>query len=939
MNSGMSSKPSPIKVLKMYLQKYIIPKEDKETVANVVTFGGDYSSRNKYHIPDKAYPKFIKYYSACLGKTDKLHFIEQIKDKKFTPLLGDLDFRFKQEDRQYDESHVESVVWLYKMAISQFLNIPVEELDCYVFEKEKPNYDPKKKWYKDGIHLMFPHVITDIGTRLLITNQVISQAKEDDLFGDLGPLNDYEDIFDISVQKSTGWCLYGSRKDGGSTYTLTARYKFTEEEEEDGEKNCVVSRYLVDNLVGKKLKTLPALFSVRKFSDKEKVKYDDTEFELDDFERKKEKICIKYGVKKAPREMLKKNKPVKNISEELEIDSDEESDESSHIEIGNIEYKIPTATLTNEEKECRCLVKLLSSKRAKSGNYHNWIRVCWAIVNISHRLKEDWINFSKKGDYDSIGCFEAWDKALEKSYVYSLPSLRKWARDDNPKGYNDYIESSIDTMIREAESGTHYDIAKVLHQMYKHKYVCADMKANLWYEFKSHRWKIVPNAHTLKLLISEELTKKFCGLMSAYYNKGGIDGGAKRESVFKQADKVRKIVNDLKNSSFKNRVLEECACIFFKDDFEELLDSNRMLIGFENGVFDLEQGIFRDGLPEDYVTLNCGYNFKDKRNEEHISLIEKFFSQVHPDKDMRIYVLTLLSSYLEGFNREQKFIIWTGSGSNAKSTLIGFFHKAFGEYVGELPPTLLTRKSGNASNATPELSDLRGKRFVVFEEPENDDQIYVGNMKRLTGTDWIYARPLYREGFRYLPQFKLLLACNKLPHIPSDDGGTWRRIRVTPFESEFLDPGSEIRDPKRQFYKDKKLSDKLDEMKGSFMWYLIYEYYLKIYKIDGLNEPKKVTQHTNNYRKDSDVFREFLDDNIEFVDNKKEKISAGDLWDTFKAWFKLNQTGKMPPKKDLRNYLTEKKEYDFIGGYLLFAMFKMENESESDSDSDSDDDI
>lgn len=931
MELGMSNKASPLKSLRMFLEKYKIHKNDKETTSNVVTFGGDYMNRNKYNISDKAYSKFLKLYSACLGHTDKLHFIEQIRDKKYTPLLGDLDFRFKEKDRQYDESHIESVIWEYKMAIEKYLNIPMEELDCYVFEKEKPNYDSKKDWYKDGIHLMFPHVVTDIGTRLLITDQVISQAKADDLFRDLAPLNNYEDIFDISVQKSTGWCLYGSRKDGGSTYKLTARYKFIEENND-----CTVSRFLVDNLVGKKLKTLPPLFSVRKFNDKEKVKFDNSEFDLDDFERKKEQVCIKYGVKKAPREMLKKKKSLKNISNEINTDSDDdESDENGDIE--NIHFKIPTDTLTNDEKECRSLVKLLSSKRAKSGNYNDWIRVCWAIVNVSHRLKEDWIKFSKRGDYDQVGCFKIWNNALENSYVYCLPSLRKWARDDNPKGYNDYIESSIDTMIREAESGTHYDIAKVLYQMYKHKYVCSDMKANLWYEFKNHRWKIVPNAHTLKLLISEELTKKFCGLMSAYYNKGGIDGGANRESVFKQADKVRKIVNDLKNSSFKNRVLEECACLFYKDNFEELLDSNRHLIGFDNGIFDLEQGIFRDGLPEDYVTLTCGYNFKDVRNDEHIALIEKFFSQLHPDKDMRNYVLTLLSSYLEGTNREQKFIIWTGSGSNGKSSLIGFFHKAFGEYVGELPPTLLTRKSGNASNATPELADLRGKRFVVFEEPENDDQIYVGNMKRLTGSDWIYARPLYREGFRYLPQFKLLLACNKLPVIPSDDGGTWRRIRVTPFESEFLDPEDKIRDPKRQFNKDKKLSDKLDEMKGSFMWYLINEYYLKIYKIEGLREPNKVTLYTKNYRKDSDVFCEFIDDNIQFVDNKKEKINIADLWDTFKAWFNLNQTGKRPPpKKDLRNYFAEKKEYEFVGGYLLFATFKMDNESDSD-DSDSDD--
>ena len=203
---------------------------------------------------------------------------------------------------------------------------------------------------------------------------------------------------------------------------------------------------------------------------------------------------------------------------------------------------------------------------------------------------------------------------------------------------------------------------------------------------------------------------------------------------------------------------------------------------------------------------------------------------------------------------------------------------------------------------------MRGKRFVVFQEPENDDQINVGKMKEYSGGDWIYARPLYREPFKFKPQFKMLLTCNKLPRIPSDDGGTWRRLRVSPWESEFVDldedglfDGKELKD--NQFPKDFDLGDKFEKWKQAFMYMLITKYY-KIFKKKGIREPEKVSMYTKEYRKNSDIYGEFLDDQVIKTKNTRDYEELSFLYELFKGWYKDSQPGgKCPSKKELKKYM------------------------------------
>jgi phage/plasmid-associated DNA primase len=104
-----------------------------------------------------------------------------------------------------------------------------------------------------------------------------------------------------------------------------------------------------------------------------------------------------------------------------------------------------------------------------------------------------------------------------------------------------------------------------------------------------------------------------------------------------------------------------------------------------------------------------------------------------------------------------------------------------------MPITALTQGRSGSEQASPVLAETRGKRFISLDEAESNDSIKAGFMKQITGGDLITARPLHCNPITFKPKFKLVLTCNELPTIPSDDDGTWRRIRVVEFISKFCD--------------------------------------------------------------------------------------------------------------------------------------------------------
>ena len=809
--------------------------------------------KGSYYIEDHDLDTFYELYEKALFDNE-LHITE--KHCEISPMIIDLDFKYELEtfERKHKMNHIEKIVNLYVSEICNLFEIEKNDKRLISFIFERDELYKNKGITKDGIHILFPNIVSHPDAQYYIRNNILKKIGE--IIAELGLKNVISDVVDKSViAPNTCWLLYGSNKDRpkGNPYRL--KYIF------DGDVNEISP----EDYFGEEHVNLARFFSIRgrKVSDLIPIRSD------------------KLNVLSA----ITKKKILKTKSNSY------------------INYDI---------ERIRELVSILSDERVE--NYSQWIEVGWMLHNIDQcndELLEIWINFSKKSKKFVEGeCEKLWDNM--KSEGLTIATLHYWAKIDNYTKYNEFKNKDINKHIETSiKTQSNYDIAYVLHKMYEYDFVYCD---NDWYMYKNHRWHKETDGMSLRQKISTELHEKYVRLMSHYNQIAGgkilIDNHElteeEKEEYKKKNGVVLELTKKLKTTSFKDNVMRECKELFSKDnkEFSKKLDANPYLLGFNNGIYDLEKGEFRDGRPDDFIEISTEIDKIDfDDNNEHWEDLEHFLNTVFFDEEIRNYFLTYLSSCLQGHNAEEKFRFWTGIGSNGKSKILELFVHSLGDYTVKFPITLITGKRAASNACTPEVLQSKGKRFGYFEEPGEGEKINAGLLKEFTGGDKIKARGLHKDPIEFKPQFKLALLCNDMPEAPPNDTGYWRRMEVIEFKSHFCEKPKE----QHEFPIDKYLSEKMKNWKELFMALLLDVYYVK-YKKSGIKVPLEVIKFTLEYQKQCDQYADFISENLSDTNNMNDLIVINDMYEEFKTWFEeAFGNHKFPTKKEFKAYL--KKRY------------------------------
>jgi P4 family phage/plasmid primase-like protien len=458
-----------------------------------------------------------------------------------------------------------------------------------------------------------------------------------------------------------------------------------------------------------------------------------------------------------------------------------------------------------------------------------------------------------------------------------------------------FEDIELNKLIIRSLSGTHYKLAEVLFYLTnnKYRYSKIDDSKNIevgWYEFENHRWI---ESDTIRSTISD--------ILPNYYKKI-IEFIIDNDNSESKIKKVSDIIKSLETTGTKDCILKELQEIHkknFKTKFMDLLDSHPYLIGFNNGIYDLHSLEFRDGQPEDYVSMTVGYDYISKSTNNRDKILN-FFNNIQPEKIERDYLLTYLSTNLEGVNKYEGFHILIGSKRNGKSSVTELTCETLGDYADVIQSQLLTEKRPMAGIAQPEILELDKKRSIFASELRKSDKFNTAFIKGLVGNDKCKARNLYKGKYKkFTPVFKLNLSCNEKPMTDNpDDQAFFERCRIINFPITFVD------DPQNEYEmkKDVSLKENFKNWRQDFMLILL-EYY-KLYKINGLTPTKKILQYTLEYKNNQDIYINFINECI--CKDKNGYIIWTELRDKYSNWYVNNIDNNIPYSKDVKIYFEDK---------------------------------
>jgi P4 family phage/plasmid primase-like protien len=860
-------------------------------------YGGSYS------IPEDMIDTFYKLYYESIIINRNIEYLTETQLKNAENMVIDYDFRYTYDTtkRQHTDDDITEIINKYTDILKSIYTFDNNtSFNVYAFEKPEVNRLQDGSLTKDGIHFVFgikiPHSI-----QLIIRDKMLKEIPN---ILNLPLINSWDNVLDEGISKGpTNWQIFGSRKPGNQAYQLVKSFNMTFDE---ADREFMMEELNITEMTLELFKS----FSVQYKGNPSYPLNKKYEEKLNTSNNK---------VKKS----TKKDKKTETKFPEIKKDG----------VLGEIEYLLNNGFL-NEIKQQHNHLNLL---KIKAGIYNlcgeEGLNLFLTIAE-AHSTDYNKDNETKRyeDEYDGKNSNIPYQVITKIFKEYDIKLYRKLINE-----YELIIYGSKDNVLKyKMEYGldTDYDLAGILFLMFGEKYKCVSVTNKIWYAFENHKWTLDPNI-SLRNKLSTDMFNKYQDIIDDIDEKmSKVDIEGDTYELLKQRQKgIYAICNKLKRTPDKNNIMREAMEIFIDNDFMKNLDENKFLLCCKNGVVDLKNKIFRDGRPDDYISLSTNINYipYESENTELTDIINK----IYPFESLKNYMINHLGSTLYGDNKNQTFEIYRGSGSNGKSIIADLMSHTLGEYKATVPLALVCGKRTQIGQSSSEIIQLKGVRYAVMNEPSCDTVINEGIMKEITGGDPLVGRALYCGSVTFTPQFSLVCATNYDMTITATDDGTWRRIRVADHLSKFIDEdkiqlresgevdenGKAIMVPMNdlEFIKDKNLKSRFSTLAIPFLSLLVKT----AFENNGIVETCDMVElSTKEYRYSQNRFQQFISENI--IEDDTQTLSKVVLNNCAKDWFTINY--KFVPNMRTLYALLDTK-YEFNGKKYLNIKLKCDAEN------------
>lgn len=390
-----------------------------------------------------------------------------------------------------------------------------------------------------------------------------------------------------------------------------------------------------------------------------------------------------------------------------------------------------------------------------------------------HKLKT-LITLSKKYTYYVQ---ETLNKEILKLVVLNSLFTREFTR-----------EFSAYTIIWPSNPATQ-SVIIAIKKIYSNNYVCVDDTTGSLYEFKNHCW----NDGNLEIIINK--INQYISLIEYLISMSRF-----HKNTVNEIELLLKYIK-----KFKSYISRYFASTITDASFRDKLDKNNHLIGFANGVYDLNLKQFRNGVQNDMISINTSYDYvKYNHNSQEIIDVKKILNQVIPDIQEHNNFLKFIANSLCGSNGKPMTHIIDGISCSGKSSIILLIEKAFGNYFYNIMSIDILSKF----NLAPHI----GNKKIIIIHDESQNSILIKNFIDYLSQDKIIGREIYQSSVTFVPNYNILCTVRYTPEL--------QKYNKTMFNSRFVD-NDKVNETKYHYLRDDEMYDKIEKLGPAFMWLLL----------------------------------------------------------------------------------------------------------------------